>query len=314
MATVSNASTGTLLPGGTLSTNATITATIVETGNYKGTATYTIRASSKEKTFNATGSLQTENVCAGKYKLEVWGAEGSTYSNSNNTYSPGKGGYSYGNIQLNETQTLNVCVGKQGLAYGTADDAWQGKTWSYFDEQRPYNGGGHGHAQGGGATHIAASLVGDGQLYNYSSSTDQTKVYIVAGGGGGNELSPGDAGAGGGTSGGDGIATYSTYSIDQNGKGGSQTGGGAGGTSSDGRYAGQSGSFGRGGHSANFNEREKGAGGGGGWYGGGGSFSYAGTGGGGSGHIGSAIISGTSGMSNGVRSGNGQAKITWVSN
>ena len=56
VATVSNASTGVLLPGGTLNTTTIITATC--TGNYIGTASYTIQATSKVRTFSYTEGIQ----------------------------------------------------------------------------------------------------------------------------------------------------------------------------------------------------------------------------------------------------------------
>lgn len=52
-----------------------------------------------------------------------------------------------------------------------------------------------------------------------------------------------------------------------------------------------------------------GGGGGGGWYGGGGGLGSQGSGGGGSGYIG-GVSNGS--MQNGVREGNGYAKITWM--
>lgn len=322
-----NSSTGALTPGGTLATNTTITATA--TGNYSGTATYTIKATSKEKTFSYTGGLQNEPLCAGKYKLEVWGAQGTSVISGQGNYTSnapgGLGGYSYGNIQLSSAKTIYICVGQKGWDYSNApsDIDWHdyaNHNQTYCDNHRMYNGGGFGHACGGGATHIASELVGTGVLASYSSTANQAKVYIVAGGGGGNELAyDAYAGSGGGTDGGDGIGTFGSTTTAQNGKGGTQSSGGSGGAAVTGTTAGLKGGFGVGGHSVDLSctRYEKGAGGGGGWYGGGGSYTNAGTGGGGSGHLGSSILSGSgnpSGMSNGVRSGNGQAKITWVSN
>lgn len=49
--------------------------------------------------FEYTGAAPTEAYLAypGKYKLEVWGAQGGSFKT---TYAGGKGGYSYGNITL----------------------------------------------------------------------------------------------------------------------------------------------------------------------------------------------------------------------
>jgi len=175
-----------------------------------------------------------------------------------------------------------------------------------------YNGGGCGHSQGGGATHIALNN-NRGELKNYASY--QSSVLIVAGGGGGNELVfNGEGGTGGGSVGGNGTGTFSeseNFTGDNNGKGATDSAGGLGGVSAGTeKGAGQNGSFGLGGSSVQAaGIYEKGAGGGGGWYGGGGSTAYAGTGGGGSGHLHSSIENGS--MQSGVHEGAGYALITW---
>ena len=89
--------------------------------------------------------------------------------------------------------------------------------------------------------------------------------------------------------------------------------GGNGGTQSTGGNGIGLGSFGQGG-CMGFTNGDSGSGGGGGWYGGGSSkHPTISGGGGGSGHLGSNLISGTTGMTNGVRTGNGYARITFVS-
>lgn len=121
----------------------------------------------------------------GKYKLEVWGAQGGTSTRSTNTKcdsadknSSGKcvggyGGYSYGDINLTSGEVLYVYVGGKGVADDSGSKAGG------------YNGGGAGYANynvgsGGGATHIATT---SGLLSSLSSSKDS--ILIVAGGGGG---------------------------------------------------------------------------------------------------------------------------------
>ena len=224
--------------------------------------------------YNYTGNIQSFTApVSGTYKLEVWGAQGGCNG--------GKGGYSYGNIKMNKGSIIYVCVGGIGLAESVSGG---------------YNGGGGSGAtgvSGGGATHISAT--NKGVLTNYSNY--QSEVLIVAGGGGGNDAA--DGGYGGGEVGGAG----STY-------GGADGSIGTGGTQSSGGGPSQ-GEFGIGG-SANSSP-DHGAGGGGGWYGGGGTTYAAGGGGGGSGHLGSALINGTTGMQNGVRSSNGYARITFIS-
>ncbi|SNU04805.1 Glycine rich protein, partial [Prevotellaceae bacterium MN60] len=250
--------------------------------------------------------------------LEVWGAQGSEPATYNAALA-GKGGYSYGNKQLSKDAMLYVCVGRKGYDYGY-DNQYVNKNLAYFNSMRPYNGGGYGHSFGGGATHIASALRGTGVLADYKNYKGE--VVIVAGGGGGCEVSSGHGGAGGGTSGGDGSGTsgFTGATNSNNGKGGTQTAGGAAGTAYSGYAAGFAGEFGLGGHSIALNVYEKGSGGGGGWYGGGGSCCYAMSGGGGSGYIGGVsggnTITGNASQKqpNGTtttgHSGNGYARIT----
>ena len=126
--------------------------------------------------------------CKGRYKLEVWGAQGGSY---NTTYKGGYGAYAVGEVNLDRLERLYINVGGAGInsaATGTARTLAGG-----------YNGGGNagatstavaGFASGGGATHIAKV---SGLLYNLSSYAGtkmdnyyvSTEILIVAGGGGG---------------------------------------------------------------------------------------------------------------------------------
>lgn len=228
------------------------------------------------KTFSYTGGVQTFTApAAGTYTLEVWGAEGGVGTNYPN-HIPGKGGYSKGNITLNEGQTIYVYVGGKGGAGGAAG----------------WNGGG----TGGDAGHTGAG--GGGTDIRTTQGNLNTRV-IVAGGGGGVEncwgYSPYKGGDGGGSVGGSGTSSVSNGY----GTGGSQTGGGYNLFHGNGY-----GSLGKGGDGHLISTCS--SGGGGGYYGGG--AAYGGNAGGGSGYIG-GVTSGS--MSTGVRSGHGQAKITW---
>ncbi len=187
---------------------------------------------------------------------------------------PGKGGYSGGVVWLEEGTVIYIVVG------GTSG----------------YNGGGTG-VTGGGATHI--STTDRGVLSYFENYKDE--VLIVAGGGGGAERTAG--GHGGGLVGGSGSDYSGATSTAQ---GGSQTSGGSHGINNNGTFTGSSGSFGQGGSGAGS---DSGGAGGGGWYGGGG-VNYAGGGGGGSGYI-DGLEKGVT--QNGLRDGNGQAKITYIS-
>ena len=117
----------------------------------------------------------------GKYKLEVWGAQGGSTKSSNTvTSTGGYGAYSVGYINLNANDVLYVTVG----GVGESSEAGVSKTLT-----GGYNGGGNAYMRGtsgtsvgsgGGATHIALST---GLLSKLSDKKD--KILIVAAGGGG---------------------------------------------------------------------------------------------------------------------------------
>ena len=313
-----NSSTGVLTLGTTAGTT-TITATA--TGNYSGTASYTVTATYNYKDFDYTNGVQSVTLPKGTYKLEVWGAQG---ANATSTYVGGKGAYVVGTLSLANTTTLNVYVGQQGTTDGT--DAW--------------NGGGHQHAStwsgmpacgGGGATDI--SLSGDS---SWKTDSHLYSRIIVAGGGGGGlywkegATTAGNVGgAGGAWNGGAGSGSDPGTGGTLDGPG--ENGGYVGGTRT-------SAGFGYGGsmdfyHNDTWKYEAAGAGGGG-WYGGGyaGFANLNGSGGGGSSYAWTTeqnlyqkypastykpsttyYLTGVNATA-GSRSGNGAAKITWVSN
>lgn len=209
----------------------------------------------------------------GYYKLEVWGAQGGSYS----SYTGGYGGYSTGIVYFDANQQLYIASGGAGAAACNVQYCSGG-----------YNGGGRGAGSsnpvysggGGGATHIATKT---GILSSLSDSIDN--ILIVAGGGGGVSYQApsytGNGGAGGGASGANGTNLASGFLY---GYGGSQNAGGAsGGGTANSVARGESGSFGQGGNGNYYS-----AGGGGGLYGGGAS-NQAGAGGG-SGYIGNSLL------------------------
>jgi hypothetical protein len=262
--------------------SAPLSATISSGGYSALTATNTSRTFYNFiANFNYTGAAQSFTIpLYGTSKLEVWGAQGGSTGISA-SYIGGLGGYSYGNTFFSKDKNVYIYVGGAGVG---ATDMYQSLTGGY-------NGGGnvtgnnsvnHYTSSGGGATHIANI---PGLLSTLNSN--RSAIFIVAGGGGGARdqinLEPasrhGNGGSGGGLSG----------------------GGACGGTQTTGY------SFGLGqsviGDSA----------GGAGWYGGysgsGGSI-YVGYGSGGSGYIDGVTNGGTS---EGIRTGNGYARITFVS-
>lgn len=191
--------------------------------------------------YDYTGGVQTIMLPPGSYKLECWGAQGGYRSSA--TYS-GMGGYSVGELTLNEETTLYVQVGGSGKSSGG------------------YNGGGKrsNYPGGGGATDIR---IGQDSLY---------ARVIVAGGGGSDGASDKKGMYGGGESGGSSTENYGT-----GGFGGVQTGvsdsswqttnqSTSTGTATD-AYAG----FGFGGNGVIYAGGYGGAGGGG-WYGGSGAY------------------------------------------
>ena len=238
-----------------------------------GTQDTTIKAIyiKASEVFAYTGSEQKFTApVSGKYKIEVWGAQGGGFS----TYESGFGGYSFGIVSLNKNDVLYVNVGGKGTDGSASSEIASGG----------YNGGGNGgdvsstryNGGGGGATHIATA---SGLLSTLS--TNKQAILIVAGGGGGAggwepstyEIRLG--GSGGGFNGVNGEPRL--QSNDVYGVSGKQTESDSGGT------------FGQGRSYKYVSSYQYGiGGGGGGFYGGGVNDSCAG--GGGSGYIGSSLL------------------------
>lgn len=187
----------------------------------------------------------------GIYKLEVWGAQGGSYST---TYYGGKGGYSVGELTLDADTGIHVYVGGQGRSTSSSSAASGG-----------FNGGASGGSGRSGCSYTGYGGQGGGGGTDIRITQDALAYrVIVAGGGGGSSSENGySCGTmttgcyGGGTSGETktGDATWNNP-----GKPGTQSSAGAGGakpthtsSGSDATYCGSGGS-----------------GGGGGWYGGGG--------------------------------------------
>jgi prepilin-type N-terminal cleavage/methylation domain-containing protein len=192
----------------------------------------------------------------GRYKIEVWGAEGGVGGYGNGG---GLGGYTKGEINLVSGEELLILVGST----------------------TGYNGGGNGYdgwsASGGGATDVR---LGGSSLNN--------RIIVAGGGGGGAFYHSSDSdvigGTGGGYNGGNGEVIWSMDEPE----------GEMAGTGATQNEPGTGGAFGQGGYS-----------GGGGWYGGGWN-------GGGSGYYGGMINDDTRSTTNGARTGNGRALITYI--
>ena len=212
--------------------------------------------------FDYTGGEQEfVTPCSGNYKLETWGAQGTSHLGTGGKTNGGYGGYSDGKVSLKKGTILFINVGQNCSNNG--------------EKKVAYNGGGSGDMPGGGATHIALRSGILSSLENYLND-----ILIASGGGGGEDADPNwetttstiVSGSGGGFKG--------VNASFRPGYGGTQTEGGTG-------YS--NGTFGKGGNSSNANDSA--GGGGGGFYGGGsgidGNWS---SGGGGSGYIGNSLL------------------------
>ena len=196
--------------------------------------------------YSYTGSYQTfQTPIKGKYSFECWGAAGGPDWQTIG----GKGGYTYGELELNAAQAFYVYCGQKGQRLEDADEH------AYLDHY--FNGGGgpshYGcNGTGGGATDIRTTNG------NWDNATGLKNRIMVAGGGGGGGKWPTSSSDFGGHGGGlNGISAISgTNGVNNGGSGGGQ-----GGTQTS---AGLNGGFGYGGM-GNW----EGGGGGGGWYGGG---------------------------------------------
>jgi len=255
--------------------NTNATITATATGNYSGTATYTIKATSKEKTYSFTGGIQSDAICPGVYTLEAWGAQGgSLYATG------GKGGYATGRWTC--TSATNIYVGVGGSPGTTTGAGYNGGgVYSTFPEVAVYKSG------GGGGTHIAYGTINRGLMKNYADYTNE--LLIIAGGGGGgtkyySDGTPMPGGAGGGTTVGDIQHVYDRGTP-------STISGTATAPLGQGHAA-----CGSGYQSGTFQEES----------------CHVYSGNGGTGYVKSGLAN--SSQTTGARSGNGQAKITWVSN
>jgi hypothetical protein len=261
--------------------------------------------------FDTTGDYYLWSApTTGTYTFQVWGAQGGNAGYNGTVYREGgKGGYASGNYALTSGQTLYLYVGGQGA----------GSTSSANGDLQSggFNGGGNGY---NGDTSIKRGAGGGGATDIRISGNALTDRVIVAGGGAGAARYDGyltnHPGVGGGTSGGNGYTDWLTVESGNNGRGGTQSQGGAGGSNGGTAISGSLGAGGRGVINTSFGS----CGGGGGFYGGGGSGVGAAAGGG-SGYVGgvtsSTITAGNASMPNPAggnmvgRSGNGYIKITY---
>lgn len=294
---------------------ATITVSVAAGANWNAATskTFNVTVLTSDQEFGYTGKVQTFKCeMDGIYKLEVWGAQGGSYAQGRYKYDGGNGAYVSGTVKLKKDDVLHVFVGGAGAMGGVGG----------------WNGGGTGTSDsqgGGGATDISLDGSDAGGTIWEESRHLNTRIIVAAGGGGALfywqsffNFGAGQGGHGGAWDGQKGQAGS------DKGNGGTRTSGGSGGQNS------TSGSFGKGG---NYSGSGNAGAGGGGWYGGGsgGSKSKHGAGGGGASFIFNAETdkssyypSGVSRPSSdyyvtlltksqGAQTGNGKAKISFVS-
>ena len=170
----------------------------------------------KSVDFDYTGTEQVFTAPAdGKYKIELWGAQGGDVIVNDMTYQGGLGGYVSGIINLENNQKLYVYVGSSTSSY-----------------EAGYNGGAQGgnisdgtYAGGGGSTDIRSA---NGNWNDFASL--KSRIIVAAGGGGsgyyGGEIIGGSAGGLVGYSGQ--LQSHDDNYIHSVATGGTQTSGGAG--------------------------------------------------------------------------------------
>ena len=157
------------------------------------------------KNFAYTGSVQSIELTPGRYKLEVWGAQGGETIYDKYNWLGGKGGYSCGIINISSKTIVKVYVGGKGK------DA--NKTGAIGG----YNGGGSGSENT--RFEFLGSAGGGASDMRISSDSLYSRVIVAGGGGGagygsqsGTKENPEISGGyGGGINGGNGATYYSNY-------------------------------------------------------------------------------------------------------
>ncbi|MDR2510780.1 MAG: hypothetical protein LBC77_09080 [Spirochaetaceae bacterium] len=247
----------------------------------------------------ASGSQQTWSApYDGIYKFELWGGQG-----GNGSATGGKGGYTYGNIRLNQGESLSLYAGKKGGNRSGRSCGTGG-----------YNGGGNG-GEGGGTNPLGAGGGGGATDVRRGGELLSHRIIIAGGGGGGCGRASADiekqvGGGGGGLQG-------TAGSSGGDGRGASGAKWNAEGTA---HTAGNNSGVGGVGASGNGTCYEGDGGGGGGCYGGlantaAGTGDLSGGGGGSSFVDTSLFTTGAGGLNGGdaaqTRTGDGQIIITW---
>lgn len=203
-----------------------------------------------------SGSAKSITLPKGIYKLEVWGAQGGSYS----SYYGGYGGYSVGTIELIEDTTMYLYAGGQPATNSQSQVVTSGG----------FNGGGKGANKYYNGTYTYGQGGGGGSDIRIGTDSLYARVIVAGGGSGSNSVNVSTTKYGGGLTGGSPISGYGATQIS----------------------AGPGGSFGVGANTSSSTAwKSSTGGGGGGWYGGGAyqsntdTTSYRSYSGGGSGYV-----------------------------
>ena len=257
---------------------------------------------------------------SGYYKVELWGAQGGSAKG-------GLGGHTNGTIYLEKNDTIYLYIGGQPASNSGGWNGGGRDSNDHMNIERAFGGG--------GATDVRLTKASATETVWNEITSLRSRIMVAAGGAGASKHSPGvSPGSGGGLQGKSGWSGGSQYT----GSGGTQISAGDTGPTGNGL-----GGFGYGGTYAYGSAQDYASGGGGsGWYGGGAggavaSYQITSDGGGGSSYIAgyAGVNSITSASSSthtdntdhysgkyfiksntqtGTNTGNGKAKITYVSN
>ena len=155
--------------GAVLSTDRPVSVDTPTAGEVESSTTYSNKEGDVSRTLQngdiinysyVNNKIYSVTLGKGTYDLEVWGAQGGSYSGSNG----GKGGYTKGNYTVTgTTQLIYIVVGGQGTNGNSSNTVKAGG----------YNGGGQGRyygSGGGGATNIATRPGKLSSLKSYKRS------------------------------------------------------------------------------------------------------------------------------------------------
>jgi hypothetical protein len=248
-------------------------------------------AGASTQVFTFTGAPQTFIVPAGVTSLTI-DALGAQGGQAEDATGGGLGGEALATIAVAPGELLQINVGGQPPSGNPAPGGFNG-------------GGAGGTASGPGTLNGGGGGGGASDVRQGGTALANRVVVAGGGGGGGGSAGPCTGGAGGGSAGGDGSPCSNLE-----GHGGTQIAPGAPGNSGGG--AGASGTGGAGGDfSGGGGGTHSGGGGGGGLFGGGGGSGSASFFAGGGGGGGSGFTPAGTGLTAGVRSGNGQVTISY---